>query len=141
MVTNLPASATDVRDAGSVPGLGKSPGGGHGYPLQYSCLERPMDRGACWVTVHSIVRSRTRLKRLSSQTGSELKRPSGPASILVLKPRPPLPPWGHSLKGYIIPTLTSWVRTQVTGTSQQGRLQEGHHFCVFLFVFVEAKST
>ena len=44
MVKNLPANARDIRDAGSIPGLGRSPGGGHGNPLQYSCLENPMDR-------------------------------------------------------------------------------------------------
>ena len=41
----------DVRDRGSIPGLGKSPGGGHSNPLQYSCLDDPMDRGALWATV------------------------------------------------------------------------------------------
>ena len=51
MVKDLPASAGDIRDAGSVPGLGRSLGGGHGNPLQYSCLENPMDRGAWWATV------------------------------------------------------------------------------------------
>ena len=52
MVKNLPANAGDIRDMGSIPGLGRSPGEGHGNPLQYSCLENPMDRGAWWVTVH-----------------------------------------------------------------------------------------
>ena len=47
VVKNLPANAGDVRDEGSIPGLGRSPGGGHGSPLQYSCLENPMDREAC----------------------------------------------------------------------------------------------
>ena len=46
MVKNLPANEGDVRDVGSIPGLGRFPGGGHGNPLQYSCLENPMDRGA-----------------------------------------------------------------------------------------------
>ena len=46
MVKNLPDSAGDIRDMGSIPRLGRSPGGGHGNPLQYSCLENPMDRGA-----------------------------------------------------------------------------------------------
>ena len=46
MVKNLPVNAGDVRDKGSISGLGRSPGGGHGNPLQYSCLENPMDRGA-----------------------------------------------------------------------------------------------
>ena len=57
MVKNLPADAGDTRDAGSIPGLGGSPGGGHGNPLQYSCLENPMDRGAWWATVHEVSES------------------------------------------------------------------------------------
>ena len=48
VVKNLPASAGDTADMGSIPGLGRSPGGGNGNPLQYSCLENPMDRGAWW---------------------------------------------------------------------------------------------
>ena len=47
-VKNLPARTRDIRDMGSVPGLGRSPGGGHGNPLQYSCLENPMNRRAWW---------------------------------------------------------------------------------------------
>ena len=54
MVKNPPASAEDVRDKGSIPGSGKSPGGGHGNPLQYFCLENPMDGGAWWTTVHGV---------------------------------------------------------------------------------------
>ena len=46
VVKNLPANAGDIRDLGSISGWGRSPGGGHGNPLQYSCLENPMDRGA-----------------------------------------------------------------------------------------------
>ena len=63
-VKNQPANA-DVRDAGSIPGLGRSPAGGHSNPLQYSCLENPMDRGAWQATVHRVAQSWTRLKRLS----------------------------------------------------------------------------
>ena len=48
VVKNLPANAGDVRYTGSIPGLGRSPGRGHGNPLQYSCLENPTDRGAWW---------------------------------------------------------------------------------------------
>ena len=51
VVKNLPTKAREVRDVGSVPGSGRSPGGGHGNPLQYSCLENPMDRGAWRATV------------------------------------------------------------------------------------------
>ena len=52
MVKNPPTNARDVRDRGSVPGLGRIPGEGNGNPLQYSCLENLMDRGAWWTTVH-----------------------------------------------------------------------------------------
>ena len=54
-----PANAGDVREAGSIPGLGRFPGGGHGNPLQYSCLENPMARGAWRATVHRVTKSRT----------------------------------------------------------------------------------
>ena len=54
MIKNLPANAGDVRDSGLIPGPGRSPGGGHGNLLQYSCLENPMDRGAWWATVHGV---------------------------------------------------------------------------------------
>ena len=59
------ANAGDVRDAGSVPGLGGSPGGGHGNPLQYSCLENPMDRGVWWATVHSVANGQTQLQQFN----------------------------------------------------------------------------
>ena len=52
-------------DMGSIPGSGKSPGGGHENPLQYSCLENPMDRGVWWATVHSAAKTQTKLKQLS----------------------------------------------------------------------------
>ena len=58
-------AACSVGDAGSIPGLGKSPGGGHGNPLQYSCLENLMDRGAWWGTVHRVAKSWTRLSDLA----------------------------------------------------------------------------
>ena len=57
MVKNLPPSAGDVRDFGSIPGSGRSPGGRHGSPLQYPCLENPMDRGAWWAMVHRVSKS------------------------------------------------------------------------------------
>ena len=62
MVKNLPANEGDTRGMGSIPGSGRSPGGGHGNPLQYSCLASPMDRVACQATVHGVAKSRTRLK-------------------------------------------------------------------------------
>ena len=54
-------SACNVEDLGSIPRLGRSPGEGNGYPLQYSCLENFMDRGAWWATVHGVTKSWTRL--------------------------------------------------------------------------------
>ena len=58
-VKNLPANAGDVRDSGSIPGSGRSPGGGHGNPLQYSCLENPMDREAWRDIVHGVAKNWT----------------------------------------------------------------------------------
>ena len=62
MVKNLPPNAEDISDAGSIPGLGRFPGGGHGNSLQYSSLENPVDRGAWQATVHSVTKSKTQLK-------------------------------------------------------------------------------
>ena len=65
VVKNLLARAGDVRNIGLISGLGRSPGGGHGNPLQSSCLENPMDRGAYKATVHRVVKSRTQLKHIT----------------------------------------------------------------------------
>ena len=54
MVKNSLADAGDIGDMGSMPGSGRSPGGGNGNPLQYSCLKNPMDRGAWWATFHGV---------------------------------------------------------------------------------------
>ena len=68
MVENPSDNAGYIRDVGSIPGLGSSLGGGHGYPLQYSCLENPWDRGAWWAADCGVAQSWTRLKRLSSSS-------------------------------------------------------------------------
>ena len=68
MGKNPAASAGDVRDAGSIPGSRRSPGGGSGNPLQCSCLENSMDRGAWWATVHGVAKSQTRLKQFNTHT-------------------------------------------------------------------------
>ena len=60
------ASAHNAGDPGSIPGLGKSPGEGNGNPLQYSCLENPMDGRAWWATVHGVAMSQTRLSDFTS---------------------------------------------------------------------------
>ena len=59
VVKNLPANTGDARDTVSIPGLGQSPAGGNGNPLQYSCLENSTDRGAWWATVHGVAKSQT----------------------------------------------------------------------------------
>ena len=61
------ANAEDIKDTGSMPGSARCPGVGNNNPLQYSCLENPMDRGAWWATVHGVAKSQTQLKRLSMQ--------------------------------------------------------------------------
>ena len=58
---NSPASGGDVGGMGSIPGSGRFPGGGNGYPLQYSCLENSIDRGALWATVHRVTKNQTQL--------------------------------------------------------------------------------
>ena len=68
MVKNPLANAGDLRDAGSIPELGGSPGGGYGHPIQYSCLENPIDRGAWWATVHRVTQSQTQIKQLNTYT-------------------------------------------------------------------------
>ena len=65
VIKNPPANAGDIRDVGLIPGSGRSPGGGHGNPPHYFCLENPMDTGAWQATVHRVAKSWTGLKRLS----------------------------------------------------------------------------
>ena len=72
VVKNPPANAGDVRDAGSIPGWGRSPGEGNGNPLQYSCLENPMDRRTWWAAVHGVAKSWTGLKWLSMHTRTHI---------------------------------------------------------------------
>ena len=62
MVKNSRANVGDIRDVGSVPRLGRSPGGGNGYPLQYSCLENSMDRGDWRAIAHGVTKSQTQLR-------------------------------------------------------------------------------
>ena len=68
MVKNLPVNAGDIRDVGLILGSGRFPGGGNGNPLQYSCLENPMDRKAWRAIVYRVTKSQTQLKQLSTHT-------------------------------------------------------------------------
>jgi len=91
VVKNLPANAGELGDVDFSPGSGRSHGEGHGNPLQYSCLENPMDRGAWQATVHRIAKSWTQLKQLSTHAhtqrnnGRVNKNISSPTSLLALK--------------------------------------------------------
>ena len=80
MVKILSASPGDIRDVGSIPGSGRSPGKGNGYPLQYSYLENPMDRGAWWAIIHRFVKSHTGLKRLSTHAQPTISTNDNPES-------------------------------------------------------------
>ena len=84
----------EVRDTGSVPGLGRSPGGRHGNPLQYPCLENPMDRGAWRTTVHKVSQSRTRVKQIStawthSAKATHTQSPTYTHTTFISFPHPP----------------------------------------------------
>ena len=96
MVKNTPANAGDVRDAGLTLGSGRSPGGGHGNPLQYSCLGNPMDREA-WATVHGIAKSQTWLQHEATSRWLR-KKMQQPAStgVRVLHFKPWLWPFGKA---------------------------------------------
>ena len=91
MVQSLPAHAGDVSVTGSIPGLGSSPGEGNGNPLQYACLENPMDRGAWRATAHRVTKSQTRLKQSSTHAFMHLyvSHSSEYTSILISQFVPP----------------------------------------------------
>ena len=84
VVQNPSANAGDIRHSGLIPGSGRSPGGGHGNPPLYSCLENPRDRGAWQATVHGVSKSWAQLKRLSSHTPGLVKIP--PSELLLWIP-------------------------------------------------------
>ena len=84
MVKNSPADARDVRDPGLITELGRFPGGGNSNPLQYSCLENPMGRGACWVIVRRVAKRQTRLNRHSIAQHTQQHSPGLLAALLGL---------------------------------------------------------
>ena len=86
--SNNKESACNAIDKGSIPGLGRSPGEGNGSPLQYSCLENPMDRGAWWATVHEVAKrlKQTRMHKLVQPLQRELwQRHTFDPAIPILK--------------------------------------------------------
>ena len=84
VVKNPPANAGNIRDTGSIPGLGQDPGEGQGNSLQYSCLENPRDRGAWWATVHRVAISQTRLKWLSTYAQKHTRTAYSTADVSVI---------------------------------------------------------
>ena len=80
MVKNPPANAGDAGDVGLIPGWGRAPGGGHGNPRQYSCLDNPIDRRAWWAAVHEVPKSQTRLSPEHCVT-LKLWKPLGVVSV------------------------------------------------------------
>ena len=86
VVKNPLANARDIGEVGLILGLGRSPGEGNGYPLQYSCLGNSMDRGSWWATVHGVSKSWTGLKQLSIHTGCPLdSREPAPQAVSCAK--------------------------------------------------------
>ena len=73
MIKNPPANEGYIRDTDSIPELGRSPGGGHSNPLQYSCPENPLDRGHWQATVHRVAKSQTWLKQFSMHTHTHIR--------------------------------------------------------------------
>ena len=141
-VKNLPARKGDMSDAGLIPGLGRSPGGGHGNPLQYSCLENPMHRGN-WRATAQIAKSPTWLKwlsmhrpgqwweeygclqKLNNQNSSEarkLTRPSLPLSCLPTlrgwNTAPNPSPFGFYIHWFLHPIVLSWGWAKPTPPSR-----------------------
>ena len=91
VVKILPTNAGDVGDTGSIPVSGRSPGGGHGSPLPYPCLENPMDRGAWWATIHEVAKTKVRHSWMTENTvfrGSQRRLGSGLVNLHIKGP-----PW------------------------------------------------
>ena len=100
VINNPPGNAGDIRDVGSVPWSGGFPGEGHGNPLQYSCLENPMDRGAWGIIVHGVAKSQTWLRWLhtAQHTWSHyLKQKTNPTSV-----------WNEGLEHQSIKRRKTW---------------------------------
>ena len=119
VVKNLPANAGDSRDRDSIPGSGRSPGGGNGNPLQYCCLENPRDRGTWWAIVHGVIKSWTGLSMLA-----------------------PIHVWNRWLVGAQLSTLW-WPRGLGCGVWEGGSRRRGyrHHIADSHNWIAETKTT
>ena len=127
MVKNLPANAGDVKDAGSIPGLGRSPGRGNGTPLQYFCLEKPMDRGAWWATVHGVAKSRIWLSIWAHSTGFWYRLMLGNKGQKRSQKN-----WNSEFSSFQVPMLRRpgdissllWLCLGILGCGVQGKIRE-----------------
>ena len=98
VVKNLPANEGDARNADSIPRLGRAPGGRHGNPLQYSCLENPMARGAWWAIVHGIAKSDMIEHMCTGSRNQDADLIRRSSSCLARRMMLRLLVWGHNLR-------------------------------------------
>ena len=103
VVKNPPANAGDSGDSGLIPGSGRSPGGGNGNPVQYSCLENVVNRGIWQATAHRVAKSRTRLKQLTAAAAKSLQ-----SCLTLCDPIDGSPP-GFSVHGIFQARILEWV--------------------------------
>ena len=122
MIKNPPANEGDLRDAGSIPGLGRSPGGWHGNLLQYYCLENSMDREAPQSTVHRVPESRTGLNTVSEVACQSEKGTGFGFKVKVAQSRPTLcDPLGYTVHGILQARILEWVAFPFSKGSSQPR--------------------
>ena len=128
VIKNPPANSGDLRHSGSIPGWGRSPGGGHGNPLQDSCLENHMDRGAWWATVHGVSKSRARL----SNTRTHWKKCCSSFTQLVTWPSWVWLPVPYPAE------MRLWLGDMSILTKMFSSLYESYHSLIFVsFSFFE----
>ena len=116
VVKNLPANAADVRNEGSIPRLERSPRGGHGNPLKYSCLENPMDRGVRWSSAHRVTEE-SDTTEATQNAGTPMIH--GQLNLLEVESMHSEKPWTQRNSGYA---------SLATSYDQNFAIVEGQHF-------------
>ena len=121
-------SACNAGDLGSVPGLGRSPGEGNGNPLQFSCLENPMDRGAWWATVHGVAKSRTRLNDFffSPLDISSLREGIISQSFLYILCLPSSHTVEYTVEEMFVGQMSGWMNELICCLRRQWLVKEVH---------------
>ena len=119
-----------IRDAGSVSGLGRSPGGGHGNPLRYPCLENPADRGAWWSTVHGVAKSWTRLKQPSAHTHTHTHRHTHTYHTYREREKDPQRKRETETSKTLLKKITPKMLTVISGLSDYRSLFQSSFLCV-----------